>query len=77
LTRIAEREAAVQAWEVVDAEGALAEARRIDRLRDRPPLCGLPVGVKDLIDTRDLPPRTDRPSIAVTSRNRMPSACAG
>src|SRR2546421_7883526 len=55
LTRIAEREAAVQAWEVVDAEGALAEARRIDRLRDRPPLCGLPVGVKDLIDTRDLP----------------------
>ena len=55
LARIAEREPAVQAWEVVDAEGALAEARRIDRLRDRPPLCGLPVGVKDLIDTGDLP----------------------
>ena len=55
LARIAEREPAVQAWELVDAEGALAEARRIDRLRDRPPLCGLPVGVKDLIDTGDLP----------------------
>jgi amidase len=55
LARIAEREPAVQAWEVVDAEGALAEARRMDRLRDRPPLCGLPVGVKDLIDTGDLP----------------------
>src|SRR2546429_6222935 len=55
LARIAEREAAVQAWEVVDAEGALAEARRIDRLRDGPPLYGLPVGVKDLIDTGDLP----------------------
>src|SRR6266404_8188733 len=55
LARIGEREPAIQAWEVVDAEGALAEARRIDRLRDRPPLCGLPVGVKDLIDTGDLP----------------------
>jgi Asp-tRNA(Asn)/Glu-tRNA(Gln) amidotransferase A subunit family amidase len=55
LARIAEREPVVQAWEVLDAEGALAEARRIDALRDRPPLCGLPVGVKDLIDTADLP----------------------
>jgi len=55
LARIAEREPTVQAWEVLDAEGALAAARRIDRLRDRPPLCGLPVGVKDLIDTGDLP----------------------
>src|SRR5882672_4950753 len=55
LARIAEREPTVQAWEVLDAEGALAAARGIDRLRDRPPLCGLPVGVKDLIDTGDLP----------------------
>jgi amidase len=55
LDRIAEREPEVQAWEVLDAEGALAQARRIDRLRDRPPLFGLPVGVKDLIDTADLP----------------------
>jgi amidase len=55
LARIAEREPAVEAWEVLDAEGALAEARRIDALRDRPPLLGLPVGVKDLIDTADLP----------------------
>jgi amidase len=55
LARIAEREPAVQAWEVLDAEGALAAARRMDRLRDRPPLCGLPVGVKDLVDTGDLP----------------------
>jgi Asp-tRNA(Asn)/Glu-tRNA(Gln) amidotransferase A subunit family amidase len=52
---IAEREPEVQAWEALDAETALAEARRIDALRDRPPLCGLPVGIKDLIDTADLP----------------------
>ena len=55
LARIAEREPAVQAWESLDEEGALREARRIDRLRERPPLGGLPVGIKDLIDTKDLP----------------------
>ena len=55
LGRIAEREPLVQAWEVLDAEGALAEARRVDALLDRPPLLGLPVGIKDLIDTADLP----------------------
>ena len=55
LARIAAREPEVQAWEVLDAEGALAEARRIDALRDRPRLCGLPVGIKDLIDTAELP----------------------
>ena len=55
LARIEEREPVVQAWETLDAEGALREARRIDAMRDRPLLCGLPVGVKDLIDTAGLP----------------------
>ena len=55
LARIDEREPMVQAWEALDADGALREARRIDALSDRPPLCGLPVGIKDLIDTADLP----------------------
>src|SRR5438128_1932203 len=55
LVRIAEREPVVQAWEVVDAEGALAAARRMDGLREPPPLRGVPIGVKDLIDTADLP----------------------
>jgi amidase len=55
LGRIEEREPTVKAWEVLDADGALREARRIDALSQRPPLCGLPVGIKDLIDTADLP----------------------
>jgi Asp-tRNA(Asn)/Glu-tRNA(Gln) amidotransferase A subunit family amidase len=55
LARIAEREPVVQAWETIDATAALREARRIDALRDKPALRGLPIGVKDLIDTRDLP----------------------
>ena len=69
LVRIAEREPVVQAWEVLDAEGALAEARRIDALRDRPQLCGVPVGVKDLIDTADLPTAYGSP----THRGHRPS----
>jgi len=53
--RIEQREPAVHAWEALDAEGALREARRIDGLLERPPLCGLPVGIKDLIDTAGVP----------------------
>jgi Asp-tRNA(Asn)/Glu-tRNA(Gln) amidotransferase A subunit family amidase len=55
LARIEEREPVVQAWEALDVDGALREARRIDRMREKPPLGGLPIGVKDLIDTKDLP----------------------
>jgi amidase len=55
LDRIAAREDEVQAWEALDADGALREARRIDGLRERPLLCGLPVGIKDVIDTAALP----------------------
>ncbi len=55
LQQISAREPVVQAWEALDAGGALREARRIDALRERPPLCGLPVGIKDLLDTADLP----------------------
>jgi len=55
LARIEERDAEVKAWVVIDREDALAQARRIDALPERPFLCGLPVAIKDLIDTQDLP----------------------
>ena len=54
LARIAQREPEVQAWEVM-AQDALERARRIDAQPQRPLLCGVPVGIKDLIDTADLP----------------------
>jgi aspartyl-tRNA(Asn)/glutamyl-tRNA(Gln) amidotransferase subunit A len=38
----------------VDADGALARARAIDAMPDRPPLAGVPVGIKDALSTRDL-----------------------
>jgi amidase len=52
LDRIEAREPEVQAWEALDPEGALEQARRVD---PRSPLRGLPVGIKDIIDTADFP----------------------
>lgn len=55
LARIRERENAVQAWACVDPELALRQARARDRESPRSRLHGIPVGVKDVIDTCDLP----------------------
>ena len=38
-----------------DYQAALAQARRIGRLSPRPPLAGLPIGLKDIFDTADMP----------------------
>ena len=55
LERIAAREGDVQAWEYLDRDGALKQARAADAGPRRGLLHGLPVGVKDLIDTVDMP----------------------
>ena len=55
LERIEEREPVVGAWIHLDPRAALAEARERDRLPARGPLHGVPVGVKDIIDTGDQP----------------------
>ena len=55
LERIAEREPQVQAWEALAADAALAEARRLDAGPHRGLLHGLPLGVKDIFDSADLP----------------------
>jgi Asp-tRNA(Asn)/Glu-tRNA(Gln) amidotransferase A subunit family amidase len=55
LERIAEREGEVQAWAWIDPEQALAQARARDREPRRSWLHGLPVGIKDVIDTADMP----------------------
>lgn len=59
LARVGEVDAQVQAWTFLDAEHALAQARArdADRSEGRPvgPLHGIPVGVKDIIDTDDMP----------------------
>jgi amidase len=55
LDRVEAREAVVGAWEYLDREQALAMARRRDAEAPRGPLHGIPIAVKDLIDTRDMP----------------------
>lgn len=55
LDRIAAREPAVQAWAFIDPELALRQARALDQGTSRGPLHGVPVAVKDIIDTFDMP----------------------
>jgi Asp-tRNA(Asn)/Glu-tRNA(Gln) amidotransferase A subunit family amidase len=55
LDRIDAREDIVGAWQHLDRERALATARQRDTEPPRGPLHGIPIAVKDLIDTADLP----------------------
>ncbi len=74
LARIEEREATVGAWIHFDADAALAQARLLDAGPVRGPLHGLPVGVKDLIDTADMPTAYGSP-IYAGNRPRADAAC--
>jgi Asp-tRNA(Asn)/Glu-tRNA(Gln) amidotransferase A subunit family amidase len=55
LARIAERESTVRAWTVLDTDAALRRARALDAQTPAGLLHGLPIAVKDLFDTCDLP----------------------
>jgi Asp-tRNA(Asn)/Glu-tRNA(Gln) amidotransferase A subunit family amidase len=59
LARVHEADAQVQAWTFLDEKHALAQARArdLDRSEGRPvgPLHGVPVAVKDIFDTCDMP----------------------
>ena len=55
LDHIEAREPVVGAWQYLDREQALAAARRRDIEPPRGPLHGIPIAVKDLIDTVDMP----------------------
>jgi Asp-tRNA(Asn)/Glu-tRNA(Gln) amidotransferase A subunit family amidase len=65
LQRIAEREPDVQAWAHFDPDYVMRQAEGADRYRatGRPigPLHGVPVGIKDIIDTRDMPTENGTP----------------
>ncbi len=55
LDRIESREQIVQAWEFIDREQALEQARQVDKDSKKGSLAGVPVAIKDIIDTRDMP----------------------
>jgi Asp-tRNA(Asn)/Glu-tRNA(Gln) amidotransferase A subunit family amidase len=70
LARIREVDGQVQAWTFLDPDHALAQARAADewRLQGRPvgPLHGVPVGIKDIFDTADMP--TENGSVLYAGR---------
>ena len=63
LERIEADEPRVRAWVHLDPELVLARARELDgvSLRARPALHGIPLGVKDIFDTYDMPTRHGSP----------------
>ncbi len=61
LDRIAAHERDVQAWTALDNDLAIRQAKSLDREAPRSPLHGIPVGIKDVIDTADLPTEYNSP----------------
>ncbi len=55
LDHIATREPKVGAWTYLDPEQALAQAKVCDQAQTRGVLHGVPIGIKDIIDTVDMP----------------------
>jgi Asp-tRNA(Asn)/Glu-tRNA(Gln) amidotransferase A subunit family amidase len=56
IERIDAQEAVLHAWQYFDADLALAQARRLDAAGGASgPLAGVPVGIKDVMDTVDMP----------------------
>ena len=55
LERIAHREPSVRAWRHLDVAQATEAARRVEQSATRGKLRGIPVAIKDIIDTADMP----------------------
>ena len=55
LARIAARDSDVHAWAFVDGDLAINQARARDQEQPRSALHGVPVGIKDIFDTYDMP----------------------
>jgi Asp-tRNA(Asn)/Glu-tRNA(Gln) amidotransferase A subunit family amidase len=74
LERIAERESVVHAWTFVDREGALARARALDAAAATGLLHGLPIAVKDVFETFNMPTSHGSP-IYADHRPAADAAC--
>src|SRR5258707_3542152 len=74
LDRIAAREPQVQAWQFLDPDLVLKQARALDAGGRIGPLQGVPVGMKDIIDTCDMPTEYGTP-IHEGHRPRIDAAC--
>ena len=80
LQRIQERDPRIGAWKFLDPDLPLAQARACDEGERTGPLLGVPVGIKDNFDTKDMPteygtavypghrPQADTESVAALRR---------
>ena len=58
IEQIKKKEKDVEAWEFFDPELAIAQAKKLDELHQsgkHGDLHGIPVGIKDIFDTEDMP----------------------
>ncbi|MDB5864103.1 MAG: hypothetical protein JWO70_1909 [Betaproteobacteria bacterium] len=74
LARIEERESQVLAWQYLNPDQVIAQARALDRSGACGPLAGVPFGIKDIIDTADMPTEMGSP-IYAGHRPRGDAAC--
>lgn len=74
LAHIESREADVQAWHFLDPELVLQQAHTLDKAGHLGPLQGVPVGLKDIIDTADMPTELGTP-IHQGRRPTIDAAC--
>jgi Asp-tRNA(Asn)/Glu-tRNA(Gln) amidotransferase A subunit family amidase len=74
LLRISERDGDVKAWAYIDPSIALRQARERDRATRKGLLHGVPVGVKDIIATYDMPTDMGSPIYAM-NRSEQDASC--
>lgn len=75
LDQIEARDPLIKAWAFIDPDLALAQARACDTARDRVGLLhGVPIGIKDIIDTGDMPTQMGSP-IYEGNQTRNDAAC--
>ncbi|MGD9921711.1 MAG: amidase [Pseudorhodoplanes sp.] len=75
LKRINALEPDIGAWTVISPENALAQARAFDAAPTDGAMAGLPIAVKDVIDTVDFPTEYGCPAIFKDFRPRSDAAC--
>ncbi|KAF2019196.1 Asp-tRNA Asn/Glu-tRNA Gln amidotransferas-like protein subunit A [Aaosphaeria arxii CBS 175.79] len=75
LSRIEQRDSAVHAWAYLDHDLVLQRARELDNIprEQRGPLHGIPIGIKDVILTKDMPTQYNSPLY----ENQAPKIDAG
>ena len=74
LERSTERDPQVLAWQYLNPQQVIAQARALDQSGRRGPLTGVPFGIKDIIDTCDMPTEYGSP-IYQGHQPRSDAAC--